>query len=140
MAAVAIWSLFGQALASADGSGLQAGFAEADITPKLGSDPVFMAGFGQNRKAAGVHDPLTARAVVLKDGERKLALVSVDLVGYPLPDVLAVRRQLPGFSYVLVPSTHNHERPNTIGLWGPSPFKSDVNPAYKQLVQEQITK
>jgi hypothetical protein len=126
--------------ASADRSGLEAGFAEADITPKLGGDPVFMAGFGQNRKATAVHDPLMARAVVLREGGRKLALVSVDLVGYSLPDVVAVRRQLPGFSYVLVSSTHNHEGPDTIGLWGPSPFKSGVDLAFMKRVQEQIIK
>src|SRR5712692_10320044 len=85
--------------AAADGAGLEAGFAEADITPKLGGAPVYMAGFGQNRKATGVHDPLKARAVVLKEGERKLALVSIDVVGYPLSEVVAVRRRLPGFIY-----------------------------------------
>ena len=51
-----------------------------------------------------------------------------------------MRRQLPGFSYVLISSTHNHEGPDTLGLWGPSPFKSGVNPAYMKLVQEQIIK
>ena len=45
-----------------------AGFAEADITPRLGEKPVYLAGFGQNRKAKEIHDPLKARAVVLKDG------------------------------------------------------------------------
>jgi hypothetical protein len=138
--ASASWSLLGPASAcqavAADGA--EAGFAEADITPKLGGEPVFMAGFGQNRKAIGVHDRLMARAVVLKDGRSKLALVSVDLVGYPLPEAMAVRRQLPGFSYVLVSSTHNHEGPDTIGLWGPSPFKSGVNPDYMRFVQDRI--
>jgi len=119
-------------------AGLEAGFAETDITPKLGSKPVYMAGFGQNRKATGVHDPLKARAVVLKDEERKLALVSVDLVGYSLPEVAAVRRQLPGFAYVLVSSSHNHEGPDTIGLWGPNPFQSGVDAAYMKFVQEQL--
>jgi hypothetical protein len=120
--------------------GLETGFAEADITPKMGGSPVYMAGFGQNRKATGVHDPLKARAVVLKEGDRKLALVSVDLVGYPLPQVVAVRRQLPDFHYVLVSSTHNHEGPDTIGLWGPNPFKSGVDAAYMKLVVEQVTR
>jgi hypothetical protein len=99
-----------------------------------------MAGFGQNRKATGVHDPLKARAIVLKEAERKLALVSVDLVGYSLPNVVAVRRGLPGFIYVLVSSTHNHEGPDTIGLWGPNPFKSGVDSAYMRFVEEQIIK
>src|SRR6516162_2299864 len=61
---------------------LEVGFGETDITPTLGRKPVYMAGFGQNRKATKVHDPLFARAVVLKDGKRKVALVSVDLVGF----------------------------------------------------------
>jgi len=123
-----------------EGAGLEAGFAEADITPKFGDTPVYMAGFGQNRKATGIHDPLKARAVVLKQGERKLALVSIDVVGYPLSEVVAVRRRLPGFIYVLVSSTHNHEGPDTIGLWGPSPFKSGVDPSYMKFVAEQIAK
>src|SRR5262249_41080022 len=62
---------------------LELGFAEVDITPKVDpkGKPVFLAGFGQNRKATGVHDPLLARAVVLRSGKDKVALVSVDLVG-----------------------------------------------------------
>jgi len=47
---------------------LQAGFAEMDITPQLGVKPIFMAGFGQNRKALKIHDPLKVRAVVLGQG------------------------------------------------------------------------
>jgi hypothetical protein len=119
---------------------LEVGFAERDITPNVRGSVVYMAGFGQNRKATGAHDPLKARAVVLKEGERKLALVSVDLVGYSYPDVLGVRRHLPSFSYVLVSSTHNHEGPDTIGLWGPNPFKSGVDPAYMKSVEEQVVK
>ena len=56
-----------------------------------------MAGFGYNRKATGVHDHLKARAVVLKSGSTKIALVCVDLVGFFLPNVEHVRDQLPGF-------------------------------------------
>src|SRR5712691_6136744 len=92
----------------ADGP-LQAGFAEADITPKLGDQPVYMAGFGQNRKATKIHDPLKARAVVLKHADRKVAIISVDIVGFFNPNVIAVRERLPGFTFVLVSSTHNHE-------------------------------
>ena len=119
---------------------LQAGFGEADITPKLGKELVYIAGFGQNRKATRIHDPLFARAVVLKDGKRKIALASVDLVGFFHANVGNVRKQLPGFHYVLVSSTHNHEGPDTLGLWGPSPFKSGIDPAYLKTVEEQIVK
>jgi hypothetical protein len=117
---------------------LLAGFAEADITPKLGDKPVYLAGFGQNRKATGVLDPLKVRAVVLKHGGRKVALACADLVGFFLTNVTNVRQALPDFTYVLVSSTHNHEGPDTLGLWGPTPFKSGVDPAYLSQVESSI--
>src|SRR3954447_21717263 len=91
---------------------LTVGFGEADLTPDLSKGPVYLAGFGQNRKASKVHDPITARAVVLADGDRKIALVSADVVGLFLPSVERVREKLPGFAYVLVSATHNHEGPD----------------------------
>src|SRR5579872_5767939 len=41
------------------------GFAEKDLTPEVGAGkkPVYLAGFGQNRKATKVHDPIMARAI-----------------------------------------------------------------------------
>jgi hypothetical protein len=120
---------------------LRAGFAEADITPAVGGDhTVYMAGFGQNRKATGVHDPLKARAVVLEHDGRRVALVSLDVIGFFHPNVLRVREQLPGFTYLLVTSTHNHEGPDTLGLWGPHPFKSGVDADYLKHVEGQIVK
>jgi hypothetical protein len=121
---------------------VEAGFGETDITPKVGAGakPVYMAGFGQNRKATKVHDPLKARAVVLRHGDRKIALVSIDVVGFFHANVVKVRKPLPGFTYVLVSSTHNHEGPDTLGLWGPTPFTSGADPDYVQLVEEQIVK
>jgi hypothetical protein len=115
---------------------LRAGFAETDITPKLGATPVYMAGFGQNRRADGVHDPLKARAVVLRQGDRKIAVVALDLVGFFNANVAHVRERLGGFDYVLVCSTHQHEGPDTLGLWGPNPFTSGVDPAYVKRVEE----
>src|SRR5258706_2686799 len=61
-------------------SSLQAGFAAVDITPQVGPDArVYLAGYGMNRKATGVHDPLYARTVVLADGENRIAISCVDL-------------------------------------------------------------
>ncbi len=120
------------------GEALQVGFAETDITPKVEKKTVYMAGFGHNRKATGVHDKLKARAVVLAHGKEKIALVAVDLVGLFHPQVESVRKKLPGFTYVLVSSTHNHEGPDTLGLWGPSPFQSGVDAVYLDEVEKQI--
>jgi len=118
---------------------LEAGFAEADITPKIEKGkPVYIAGFGHNRKATGVHDPLKARVVVVKHGKQKIALVSVDLVGFFHDSVSRVRQELPGFDYVLIGSTHNHEGPDTLGLWGPNWFTSGVDAAYLKSVEGNI--
>ena len=134
--------LAGAALfAKEDKQTLEVGFGEADVTPKVEADakkPVYLAGFGQNRKATGVNDPLMARAVVLSDGTKKIAVASVDLVGFFHGNVENVRKALKGFDYVLVSSTHNHEGPDTLGLWGPSPLKSGVDPEYLALVEKKI--
>ena len=114
---------------------LSVGIAAVDLTPALGAKSVFMAGFGTNRVATKVHDPIMGRAVVLSDGVKKIALVSVDLVGLFHGNVEAVRKRLPGFDYVLISSTHNHEGPDTLGLWGRSPFTSGVDPDYLALVE-----
>jgi hypothetical protein len=111
------------------------GFSEVDLTPEVGKKPVFLAGFGQNRKATKVHDPITARAVVMADGDEKIALVSVDVVGLFLPSVVRVREKVTGFKYVLVSATHNHEGPDTLGLWGPSPVQSGTDPEYLKKVE-----
>ena len=118
-------------------SDLQVGFAEVDITPAISkTKPVYMAGFGQNRVATGVLAPLMARAIVFADGKSTVAMVSLDLVGLSYANTLAVRKRLPGFNYVLVSCTHNHEGPDTVGLWGPSPFKSGVDRDYIKHVED----
>ncbi|HVU90074.1 MAG TPA: neutral/alkaline non-lysosomal ceramidase N-terminal domain-containing protein [Pirellulales bacterium] len=117
---------------------LKVGFAATDVTPDVnGPNPVWIAGYGQNRRATGVHDPLFARAVVFNDGQKKIALVAVDVVGIQYPTTQEIRKRLSGFDYVLVASTHNHEGPDVLGLWGPSPFKSGVDPAYLQRIVDR---
>jgi hypothetical protein len=142
LCSLALWALAGTGTGTAerpDEAPLLAGFGEADITPALKKDkPVYMAGFGHNRKAAGVHDPLKARAVVFKHGKDKIALASADVVGLFNATAQRVRQQLPGFTYVLISSTHSHEGPDTLGLWGPNPFQSGIDPAYLKRVEGQI--
>ncbi len=121
---------------------LRAGFSEIDITPAVGKDhsPVYLAGFGHNRLATKVHDPIMVRAVVLQSGDKKIALAAVDLVGLFLPSVERIRRQLPGLTYVCVSSTHNHEGPDTLGLWGPNFFQTGVDPQYLKQVEAGVVK
>ncbi|GIW79613.1 MAG: hypothetical protein KatS3mg105_1420 [Gemmatales bacterium] len=114
------------------------GFAERDITPDPKKRTVYLAGFGHNRQATGIHDRLTARAWVIQTDRQKLAFVSLDLIGFFLANVERVRNRLPNFDYVLVSSTHNHEGPDTLGLWGPNPFRSGVDASYLQMVEAQV--
>lgn len=118
---------------------LQVGFANRNITPEVGKDkpPVYMAGFGHNRVAEGVNDPLYAHAVVLSDGTNKIALVSLDIVGFFYPNAMNVRAALPGYTGVIVSSTHNHEGPDTMGLWGSSPLKNGINKEYLKRVEDE---
>ena len=125
--------------AAADGQ-LLAGFAAVEITPKLGGPrPVFMAGYGMNRRATGVHDPLFARAVVLAHQRQRIAIVALDLIGLQYPAVKAIRAKLPEIDYVLVCSTHSHEGPDVIGIWGRGPFHRGVDDAYVETVIERAS-
>ncbi|MCU0703013.1 MAG: neutral/alkaline non-lysosomal ceramidase N-terminal domain-containing protein [Fimbriiglobus sp.] len=129
------------ALAPAADPTLSVGFAEEDVSPKVGGKtPVYIAGFGNNRVATKLHDPIMARAVVLSDGTKKIAWVSVDVVGLFLPTVEKVRAKVKGFDYVMVSSTHNHEGPDTLGLWGKSNFTSGVDPEYLTAVVDGCVK
>jgi hypothetical protein len=99
---------------------------------------VYVAGYGMNRRATGVHDPLYARCVVLAHHRQRVAIVSVDLVGLQYPAVKAIRARLPEIDYVLVSSTHNHEGPDVIGIWGRGPFHRGVDDAYVATVVERV--
>ena len=91
-------SAFLIACASSPGTDdVEVGFGKADITPDLAEHAVWISGYGNNRRATGVHDKLWARAVVLREGASKLALVSVDLIGLQRPDVIKVRERLPRY-------------------------------------------
>src|SRR5579885_2011271 len=143
MVVVAGWLAFPLlfiATANAADSSLRAGFGEADITPPLKDKPVYLAGFGRGRTALGVHDPLKARAVVFQHDGRKVAIASVDVVGLFYPDVLKIREKLPGFTYVLVSSTHTHSGPDTLGLWGPRSLASGVDPAYMDFLRARVVR
>ncbi len=60
---------------------LMAGAGKADITPPIGTP---LAGYGARggKPSTGVHDPTEARAVILDNGVERIALVSVDHLGF----------------------------------------------------------
>lgn len=103
---------------------------------------MWMGGFSQAHPAQGVHDPLWARTLVLERGETRVAVVSVDLVGFFNEDVDKVRAMLDeqelDIDYLLVSATHNHEGPDTMGLWGKAFGKSGYQEFYLEQVRAGI--
>ncbi len=118
---------------------LEAGFASVDVTPPLKNKKLgYLAGFGHGRRATDVRDPIMARGLVLKNAQQKIALVCVDVVGLFLPFVDEVRSQLPEFAYIMISATHNHEGPDTLGMWGSTPFTSGQDEAYLKSLQKSL--
>lgn len=105
--------------------------------------PVWIAGFGSGRCALEVHDQPEARILYLEDLETRLAIVSVDWVGILNDDYLAISQAVweanISLDGLIVTSTHNHEGPDTVGIWGqPEKAKSGVDPRYMARSREAI--
>jgi len=106
-------------------------------------DPVWIAGFSNSRAANGIHDELWARTMVIDDGKTRLAIVALDAIGIMNDDIIDVRKKIPseaGITYTIIASTHDHEAPDLLGLWGKTPFISGINREYLEYVKSQVVK
>jgi len=124
--------------ASAWAGPIRAGVAKRTITP---SEPgQFLAGYSPNRPAETVHDDLWVRALALSDGETTLVLAVCDLLGFMYPDALEMRQSVQGVpkENVILACTHVHSAPDCIGLWGPNPTKTGVDPKYLAFVKQRV--
>jgi len=153
--------LIGLALAAgqvqADKGDLSVGACKRDITPispelsqayedRFGearpvnhSDPIYMAGFGNDRQATDYNDRLWARGVVIDGRGGRIALVSLDLIGYFKNQVEIIREMVgDNIDYLIVHSSHSHEGPDTLGIWGPDSFTSGVDPMYLDFVNDAV--
>ncbi len=90
---------------------IKAGAAVADITPK--DFPMNMPGGFSANAATSAHDPLTVRALVLDDGQTKIALVVIDHLSVPRK-VSAEAKELASkqtgipVDHIMVSATHTH--------------------------------
>jgi hypothetical protein len=123
---------------------MKIGYAQAVITPSL-AHPVYLAGFGNNRRAQTIHDDLYARALALQGGPATLVLVALDLIGFFRPDVRAVIEMLKTSEafrvlspHIIIAATHTHHGPDTLGLWGPDSMTRGVDDAYLSAVKKTI--
>ncbi len=148
---------------------IQAGFAKVDISPigfdtwsdangdaryreKDGDtyhdlnqngkfDPIWVAGFHQNKPASGINDPLWARSMVLGDGNHTLGLCIIDMIGFGNDEVVTLRKRIlekTNLDHLIIASTHVHSSPDLMGMWGPGPFSRGVNEDYQQQVFDGI--
>ena len=93
-----------------------------DVNGNNKFDAVWMAGFQNKRAAQGVKDDLMAVTAVIDDGQTRIGIISADTIGLMRKFVLSVREDVPSewdLDYIMVHATHNHEGPDTQGLWGP---------------------
>ncbi len=105
------------------------------------SDPVWLAGFGDGRAATDYNDQIWARGVVIDAGGKRVAIVSLDLIGYLNGEVDTIRSMVSPASevdYVVVHSTHQHEGPDTIGIWGPNALVSGIDFDYLDFVNAEV--
>jgi neutral ceramidase len=102
---------------SATAKSLRAGVARRVITPEVGGE---LAGFDARKGVStGIHDDLFASALVLSDGDRTIALVSLDLIGVTQSFTDLVRHALKESIGIkerdlILCGTHTHCAPATI--------------------------
>ncbi|MCC7376415.1 MAG: hypothetical protein IT581_17280 [Verrucomicrobiales bacterium] len=94
----------------------RAGIAVRIVTPK----PLLpvSGGIGPSEPVSRKDGELTVRALVLADDDTKLALVSVDFLGFPAVLGNRVRSQVPGIppENILIGATHTHSAPDPYGF------------------------
>lgn len=107
-----VWSANGLATDNDVPVELEVGFSQVEITPPIGAIITGPAG----PISTGTNDPLRARAMVVQSGDRKLAIVGVDLVKirHDLADriiALVMKETDITRDAVLVCPSHNHSSP-----------------------------
>jgi len=94
-------------------SRVRAGAAKVDITPPHGF-PMWGYASRKDKPCTGTLDPLHARALVLKAGDGKIALVSLDLGRAPTRESMKrIRDSLKndGFAELFLVGSHTHHGP-----------------------------
>jgi len=121
----------------------QAGVAKIDITPQI-STP--LAGYGARNSAfsTGVRDHIFSRALVISDGETRVAIVSNDilLILKDLKDEIAKNVADLNLDGILLTATHTHSGP---GGYSDIPIvkiavMGKYVPEYRKFLVEQISR
>ena len=110
-------------------------------TSNVRPNGVFLFGRDSGRPALGIRDDLQARTIVIKTHGLTVALTELDLGGYFLEQIDDIRAKVAAMGdkvdLILVGSTHNHEAPDTVGLWGRDDQHSGVDTAWEDFIDAQ---
>jgi hypothetical protein len=97
-----------------------------DLNHNLRYDGIYLAGGGRDpHPPTKIADPITARAFVVDNGSKKIAVEVLDTIGTFSDDLdrirAAVRAKLGDHALdeIFISSTHDESAPDVIGLWGP---------------------
>lgn len=104
-------------------------------------DPVWIAGFHNHKPAIAAHDDLWSRTFVIEDDKTRMAVVALDVIGLGSDEIITIRKSLSDeldLDYVIISSSHTHDGPDVIGMWGDSYYKSGVDKAYIKWLQAQV--
>ena len=97
-------------------AGFRAGIAVRNVTP----DPLLpvVGGVGAGNPVNRKEGELTVRALVIENGETRVAIVSADFLGFPGALCNKVRAAVKGIpaSNILIGATHAHSAPDTYGF------------------------
>lgn len=104
--------------------GIRVGVAAADITP---AEPVMLGGFGQRTEpATDVLDPVETVALHVVHGDRRVLLVTLDLIAVPAPLAASITAEIgrrtglsPG--QICVAASHTHSAPVPFDAGGTAP-------------------
>src|SRR5690554_1992148 len=116
---------------------LKAGFAETDITPDIGMEAP--GGYGKSYHTS-FHDRCKVRAVVFDDGQKRVALVGLDLLFVTREVVQFARAEINRLcgiepEAIMIGASHSHSS-GPIGMTDAEIFK-DASPLVKDLVHNK---
>ena len=104
-------------------------------------DPLWIAN-DIRRPALSIQDDLYVNAVVFEYGDQRIGMVGIDSFGHSFTELERIRQHPDfaglGLDLVIMGSSHTHEGPDTVGIYGPSAAESGVDEAYMAFIREQV--